>query len=453
MGYTHIELLPVMEHPLDESWGYQVVSFYAPTSRFGSPDDFRYFVDYCHRKGVGVILDWVPSHFPKDDYGLNHFDGRQIYAYENWKKGEHREWGTLVFDYTKNEVQNFLISNALFWLEQYHIDGLRVDAVASMLYLDYSRKAGEWEPNVYGGNQNLEAVDFLKRLNERVYSQFPGILMVAEESTAWSGVSRPTYQGGLGFGAKWNMGWMHDSLEYFSKEPIYRRYHQGMLTFSMVYAFSENFILPISHDEVVHGKKSLLEKMPGDEWQKFANLRLFFTYMFGHPGKKLLFMGQDFAQRAEWNCSQSLDWHLLNYPNHQGIQKIVKDLNHIYREHPACWEMDYDPQGFEWVDFHDEAASILSFIRWSKDRTELLLFTFNMTPVPRMNYRFGVPKAGFYEEILNSDASVYQGSEIGNEGGKQSEEVAWQGHSYSVNLHLPPLGASIYRWGKNDEIR
>ncbi len=446
MGYTHIELLPVMEHPLDESWGYQVVNYYAPSSRFGTPEEFMYFVDYCHQHEIGVLLDWVPAHFPKDEHGLNCFDGRQIYAYENWKKGEHRDWGTLVFDYGRAEVKNFLISNALFWLEKYHIDGLRVDAVASMLYLDYSRKDGEWEPNVFGGRENLEAVEFLKQFNEICHGRYPGILTIAEESTAWQGVSRPTYLSGLGFSMKWNMGWMHDTLEYFSREPIYRKYHQGMLTFSLLYAFSENFMLPISHDEVVYGKQSLLSKMPGDDWQKFANLRLFLAFMFGHPGKKLNFMGNDFGQWQEWNVKQSLDWHLVHDDRHRQIQNFMKSLNHLYQQYTAFYELDFDSRGFEWIDFSDAESSVISFLRWSSDHQNLLIFTFNMTPVPRMGYRIGVPHSGFYEEILNSDASEFGGSGIGNWGGIQADQTYCHGRPYSIHANLPPLAANIYHW-------
>lgn len=446
MGYTHVELLPVMEHPLDKSWGYQVVNYFAPTSRFGKPEDFMYFVDHCHVNGIGVILDWVPAHFPRDEYGLASFDGREIYAYGSQKKGEHKEWGTLVFDYGRNEVRNFLISNALFWLDRYHIDGLRVDAVASMLYLDYSKKEGEWEPNAFGGRENLEAIQFIKKFNEVVHAKHPGILTIAEESTAWGGVSRPTHSGGLGFGMKWNMGWMNDMLEYFTKDPVHRRFHQDMLTFSLLYAFSENFILPISHDEVVHGKRSLLEKMPGDDWQKFANVRLFLGFMFAHPGKKLLFMGNDFAQLGEWNAEQSLDWHFLDYEPHRHINQFVKDLNSLYRVHPALYEVDFESGGFEWIDFSDSDSSVLSFIRWSHDRKELLLITCNMTPVPRMRYRIGVSEAGFYEEILNSDAREYGGSGVGNLGGVQSEPMPWHHRPHSLELNFPPLGVNIFRF-------
>ncbi|MDP3919429.1 MAG: 1,4-alpha-glucan branching protein GlgB [Candidatus Omnitrophota bacterium] len=447
-GYTHLELLPIAEHPLDESWGYQVIGYYAPSSRFGSPEEFMYFVDYCHRNDIGVILDWVPGHFPRDAHGLADFDGEQIYAYANWKKGEHKEWGTFVFDYEKNEIRNFLISNALFWLEKYHIDGLRVDAVASMLYLDYARDEGQWEPNRFGGRENLEAVDFLKQFNETVHSRHPGVLTIAEESTSWPGVSHPTYLGGLGFSMKWNMGWMHDALEYFSKDPVYRKYHQGLLTFSLVYAFSENFVLPISHDEVVHGKRSLVEKMPGDEWQKFANTRLFFGYMFGHPGKKLNFMTDDIGQRREWSACASMDWDLLNYDLHKKLALFVKDLQRLYKKHPAFYELDFDSAGFEWIDFRDTDASVLSWIRWSRDRKELLLFTYNMTPTPRMRYRVGVPLQGYYQELVNSDAVEYGGSGVGNYGGFFSDTISAQGRPSSLCLNLPPLAANVFKFHK-----
>ncbi len=444
MGYTHIELLPIAEHPLDESWGYQVINYFAPTSRFGTPDDFRYFIDHCHQNQIGIILDWVPAHFPKDDHGLADFDGKQIYAYENWKKGEHKEWGTYVFDYGRNEVRNFLISNALFWLSEYHIDGLRIDAVASMLYLDYSRAEGEWEPNEHGGRDNPEAVQFLKQLNEVVHSNYPGVLTIAEESTAWPAVSRPTYMNGLGFSMKWNMGWMHDMLDYFSKEPVHRKFHQNMLTFSMLYAFTENFILPISHDEVVYGKRSLFEKMPGDDWQKFANTRLFLAYMYAHPGKKLLFMSSDFGQRSEWDASRSIDWHFMDYEPHRRLSQCVRDLNQIYKNHRALYEVDFDWPGFEWIDFSDADTSLISFARWSLDKKQLVICAFNMTPVPRMQYRVGVPRDGYYQEIFNSDAKEYGGSGIGNCGGFHSESIPWHGQSHSLHLNLPPLGAVIF---------
>ncbi|MBI4368220.1 MAG: 1,4-alpha-glucan branching protein GlgB [Candidatus Omnitrophica bacterium] len=446
MGYTHIELLPVMEHPFDQSWGYQVLGYYAPTSRFGTPEDFMYFIDVCHQHDIGVILDWVPSHFPKDGHGLAYFDGKQIYAYEGWKKGEHKDWQTFIFDYGRNEVRNFLISNALFWLEKYHVDGLRVDAVASMLYLDYSRKEGEWDPNLHGGRENLEAISFLKKFNEVVHLNHPGVLTIAEESTAWGGVSRPTYLGGLGFSMKWNMGWMHDTLEYVSKDSVHRKYHQDMLTFSMLYAFTENFVLPLSHDEVVHGKRSLFGKMPGDEWQRFANLRLFLGFMFAHPGKKLLFMGGDFAQSREWDSGTSLDWHFLDYAPHRQVHQFVKDLNAVYKKYKAFYEVDFEYQGFEWIDFSDAGASLISFIRWSRDYEDLLLVTCNMTPVPRMSYRLGVPRPGFYEEIFNSDAREYGGSGIGNLGGVRTQDISWQSRPCSIQVHFPPLAINIYRW-------
>jgi 1,4-alpha-glucan branching enzyme len=445
MGYTHIELMPVMEHPLDESWGYQVVNFFAPTSRFGKPKDFMYFINYCHENGIGVILDWVPGHFPTDPHGLANFDGNEIFAYESWKKREHKDWGTFVFDYGRNEVRNFLISNALFWMERYHIDGLRVDAVASMLYLDYSRESGEWESNQYGGNQNLEFVDFIRKLNEQLYQKFPGMVMIAEESTAWAGVSRPTFLGGLGFGMKWNMGWMHDTLQYFSRDPVYRRWDQGMLTFSLIYAFSENFMLPISHDEVVHGKKSLLEKMPGDDWQKFANLRLLLGFMYAHPGKKLLFMGCEFGQRAEWNCLKSLDWHLLGYDAHAQVQTWVKQLNQFYRNSPELYEQDFDGSGFEWIDFSDYESSVISFIRWSRDRKSFLIAVCNMTPIVRHSYRIGVPEPGCYEEMLNSDALEFGGSGVRNNGKAQSESTYWQNRKHSISATLPPLAIVVLR--------
>ena len=445
MGYTHIELLPVAEHPLDESWGYQVINYFAPTSRFGRPEDFMYFVDYCHRHNLGVLLDWTPGHFPRDAHGLAHFDGREIYGYEDWKKREHKDWGTFIFDYGRNEVKNFLISNALFWLDKYHMDGLRVDAVASMLYLDYSRGSGEWERNAYGGNENLESIYFLKRFNEIVHTEYPGVLTIGEESTAWPGVSRPTYHGGLGFSLKWNMGWMHDTLYYFSQDPIYRKWHQGTLTFSALYAFTENFVLPISHDEVVHGKCSLLEKMPGDDWQKFAGVRLFLTYMFAHPGKKLLFMGSDFGQRREWDCKYSIDWHVLNWIGHEQIQLLTKDLNTLYRKEKALHELDFEGAGFEWIDFQDSDSSVISFIRWSRDHRNCIIAVCNMTPVPRLGYRIGVPHPGFYREILNSDACEYGGSGVGNRGGFAADHSACHGRPYSLNLDLPPLGAVLFR--------
>ncbi len=445
MGYTHIELLPVSEHPLDESWGYQTIGYFSPTSRHGTPDGFMRFVDECHRSGIGVIIDWVPAHFPKDAHGLGFFDGTALYEHEDPRKGEQQDWGTLVFNFGRNEVANFLIASALFWLDKYHIDGLRVDAVASMLYLDYSRKAGEWVPNTFGGNENLEAVSFLKRFNEITHRYYPGIFTVAEESTAWPMVSRPTYLGGLGFSFKWNMGWMHDILTYFSKDPIHRKYHQNMLTFALLYAFTENFILVFSHDEVVHGKRSLLDKMPGDMWQKFANLRLLLAYMYAQPGKKLLFMGGEFGQWSEWDCNRSLDWHLLQYEPHRGLQAFVKEMNGLYSREASLHEVDFSPEGFEWIDFGDYENSIVSFVRKAKDGDDLLLFVFNFTPVPRRGYRIGAPRSGFYAEIMNSDSALYWGSDVGNEGGLSADPIPWHGRLFSLNLTLPPLGALVLK--------
>jgi 1,4-alpha-glucan branching enzyme len=438
MGYTHIELLPVSEHPFDGSWGYQVTGYYAPTSRFGNPDEFRYFVDRCHQAGIGVLLDWVPGHFPKDAFGLAEFDGTDLYEHADPRMGEHKDWGTLIFNYGRNEVRNFLIANALFWFDEYHIDGLRVDAVASMLYLDYSRQPGEWIPNVFGGRENLDAIYFLKRFNEVSYERFPGIITIAEESTAWPGVSRPTYLGGLGFGFKWNMGWMHDFLSYMEKEPVYRRYHQGDITFSLLYAFHEQFILVLSHDEVVHGKGSLYDKMPGDRWQKFANLRMFYAWMYAHPGKKLLFMGGEFGQTREWNHDQSLDWHLNQYPEHDGLRRLVQHLNWTYRNEPALFDQDDSYDGFEWIDFHDSDNSVVAFVR--KSRTgESIAFVINATPVVREAYRVGVNGEGWWEEIINTDAQTYGGSNVGNFGGQYAEPTPWQGKSHSLLLRLPPL--------------
>jgi len=438
MGYTHIELLPIAEHPFEGSWGYQVTNYYAPTSRFGTPDELRHFIDKCHQTGIGVIIDWVPAHFPKDAHGLAEFDGTDLYEHMDPRQGEHQDWGTLIFNYGRNEVRNFLIGNALFWLEKYHIDGLRVDAVASMLYLDYSRQAGQWIPNVYGGRENLDAIYFLKRCNEVCYEKFPGIMTIAEESTAWPGVSRPTYLGGLGFGFKWNMGWMHDFREYISLDPIYRRFHHNYITFSLLYAFQEHFILVLSHDEVVHGKRSLIEKMPGDEWQKFANLRMFFAWMYGQPGKKLLFMGGEFGQRHEWNHNESLNWHLLELPRHDGLRRLVQHLNYTYKSEPALWEQDDTYEGFEWIDFHDADNSVVSFLRKSS-RGDVVVFVVNATPVVRYNYRLGVPHAGFYREVINTDAETYGGSNVGNYGGAQSENTAWMAREHSILIHLPPL--------------
>ncbi|MCL6647074.1 MAG: 1,4-alpha-glucan branching protein GlgB [Chloroflexi bacterium] len=445
LGYTHVELLPIAEHPLDASWGYQVTGYYAPTSRFGTPHDFMYFVDYLHQHGIGVILDWVPGHFPRDGHGLAWFDGTHLYEHADPRRGEHPDWGTLIFNYGRNEVRSFLLSNAVYWLREYHLDGLRVDAVASMLYLDYSRKAGEWVPNQYGGRENLEAIAFLKMFNEVVHGEFPGAITVAEESTAWPLVSRPTYAGGLGFTYKWNMGWMHDTLQYFRRDPIYRSFHQGELTFSLIYAFSENFVLPLSHDEVVHGKGSLIGKMPGDWWQQFANLRLLYGFQYGHPGKKLLFMGGELGQWNEWSEATELDWGLREWPMHRGLMRYVEDLNRLLIREPALHEVDFDWTGFEWVDFHDAAQSVLSFLRKAKDPDDWLLFVFNLTPLPRHNYRIGVPSPGYYRELLNSDSEVYGGSNVGNLGGVQAEPVPAHGRPWSLRLTLPPLAVIVMK--------
>ncbi|HET6516231.1 MAG TPA: 1,4-alpha-glucan branching protein GlgB [Thermodesulfovibrionales bacterium] len=445
MGYTHLELLPINEHPLDASWGYQTIGYFAPTSRFGEPKDFMYFVDRCHQEGIGVILDWVPAHFPTDGHGLGFFDGTFLYEHEDPRKGFHPDWGTKIFNYGRAEVRGFLLSNALFWFDKYHIDGLRVDAVASMLYLDYSRKEGEWIPNVYGGRENLEAIDFLKKFNEVSHQYYPGILTVAEESTAWPHVSKPTYLGGLGFSMKWNMGWMNDTLEYFSKDPVHRKYHHGNLTFSLLYAFTENFALPLSHDEVVHGKGSLLSKMPGDIWQKFANLRLLYGFMFGHPGKKLLFMGGEFGQWDEWNFDKSLDWHLLEFDPHERLRRFVQELNRIYRSEPSLHEIDFDYKGFEWIDFHDVEGSIVSFLRRAKDPSDFTVFVCNFTPVPRLGYRIGVPEPGFYREILNSDSVYYGGSNMGNGGGVLAKHEPFQLRPYCLSITLPPLAVVVFK--------
>ncbi len=445
MGFTHIELMPVMEHPFDGSWGYQVTNYYAPTSRFGNPDEFRNFVDRCHQEGIGVILDWVPGHFPKDAHGLAKYDGTCLYEHEDPRLGEHMDWGTLIFNYGRNEVRNFLIGNALYWMDEYHVDGLRVDAVASMLYLDYSRKEGEWVPNKFGGRENLEAVDFLKRCNEVCYERFPGIVTIAEESTSYPGVSKPTYLGGLGFGFKWNMGWMNDSLRYIALDPIHRRYHQSEITFSMVYAFSEHFMLVLSHDEVVHGKGSMIGKMPGDDWQKFANLRMFIAWMWGHPGKKLIFQGMEFGQFAEWNHARSIDWHLKDAHLNQGMSRLVQHLNWLYRSEPALFDQDDSYDGFEWIDFSDADNTVWSFLRKSK-AGDILLFIVNATPVVRPNYRVGVPKAGFYEEVLNTDAGNYGGSNVGNYGGKYADQQWWQDREHSILVDLPPLAVSAFKY-------
>jgi 1,4-alpha-glucan branching enzyme len=446
MGYTHIELMPVMEHPLDASWGYQVLGYFSPTSRFGTPDGLQYQVDLCHQNDIGVILDWVPAHFPRDAHGLARFDGSALYEYEDPRKGEHRDWGTLIFNYGRNEVRNFLIASGLFWLDKYHVDGLRVDAVASMIYLDYSRQPGEWVPNIYGGNENLEAIDFLKRFNELAHQHYPGVMVIAEESTAFTGVSRPTYLGGLGFTFKWNMGWMHDTLSYIEKEPIYRKYHHDSLTFGLIYAFAENFVLVVSHDEVVHGKRSLASKMPGgDQWQQFANLRAYLGFMFTHPGKKLLFMGAEIAQWREWSEERSLDWHLLQWEPHQKLQRYLADLNRFYRSEPALYQVDDSYAGFEWIDFHDWENSCIAYMRKAKDPSDHLVVVCNFTPVPREGYRVGVPEQCFYAEVLNSDSEVYWGSNMGNRGGFESQPIPWQGRPCSLELTLPPLSVCVFK--------
>lgn len=445
MNFTHVELMPIAEHPLDLSWGYQVVGYFAPTSRFGSPDDFAYFVDVMHQNGIGVIVDWVPSHYPRDGHGLGNFDGTHLYEHQDERQGEHKEWGTYVFNYGRYEVSNFLISNALFWLEKYHIDGLRVDAVASMLYLDYARKDGEWLPNQYGGRENIEAINFMKRLNERVYLEHPDVLVVAEESTAWPQVSKPTYLGGLGFGLKWDMGWMHDTLEYMQHEPIHRKYHHNKLTFRGLYAYSENFVLALSHDEVVYGKKSLLSKMPGDDWQKFANLRLLYGYMYTITGKKLIFMGGEFGQFNEWYHEASLDWHLLNYPLNHGVHTWMKDLNKIYKEEPALYELENGGTSFEWIDCTDYEQSIFTYMRNAKDPKNNLVIACNFTPVPRHNYMIGVPHGGYWKEILNSDAVIYGGSGQGNYGGVEASPVSFHGRRNALVLTLPPLSMLMFK--------
>jgi len=444
LGYTHLELMPVMEHPFSGSWGYQVTGYFAPTSRFGTPDDFRYFVDCCHQADLGVILDWVPGHFPRDAHGLWRFDGTALYEHADPRQGEHREWGTLIFNYGRNEVRNFLLSNALYWLREFHIDGLRVDAVASMLYLDYAREQGEWIPNRFGGRENLEAIDFLKRFNELVHQE-PGAISIAEESTAWPGVSRPVYTGGLGFTMKWNMGWMHDMFQYFAKDSVFRKYHQQLITFSMLYAFTENFVLPVSHDEVVYGKRSLIYKMPGDEWQRFANTRAFLAYMFAHPGKKLLFMGTEFGQTSEWNHDAQLEWRLLQYPIHYKLQTMVKELNWLYRREPALFEVDDSYQGFEWIDLQDAESSIITFIRFARNREDFIVFACNFTPVPREGYRIGVPKPGLYRELFNTDSELFGGANLGNAGAVMAEEISFHGRSASLNVTIPPLAVVAFK--------
>jgi len=444
MGFSHIELLPITEHPYDPSWGYQATGYYAPSSRFGSPDDFRYFVDYCHQNDISVLLDWVPAHFPKDAFGLARFDGEAVYEHADPRRGEHIDWSTLIFNYGRHEVRNFLLSSAMYWIEEMHIDGLRVDAVASMLYLDYSREEGEWVPNQYGGRENLEAIDFLRQLNTAVHEQHPGVLMMAEESTSYPMVSRPVHVGGLGFDMKWNMGWMNDTLSYIENEPVHRKYHHNMLTFSMLYAFTENFLLPFSHDEVVHGKQNMLNKMPGDEWQRHANLRLLYTYMFTHPGKKLMFMGCEIGQGPEWNSAQTLDWYVLDYPLHQGLQRAVKDLNHLYHNTPALYRNEFDWHGFEWIDCNDADQSVLSYLR--KDGNDFALIIVNFTPEPRYGYRIGVPEAGVYQEVFNSDASIYGGSNLGNGAATLvAEEMAWMNQTHSLALTLPPLAGIVLK--------
>jgi 1,4-alpha-glucan branching enzyme len=440
LGFTHVELLPVMQHPFSGSWGYQITGFYAPQSTFGTPDDFRDLVDRLHARGIGVILDWVPAHFARDAWGLAQFDGTELYEHSDPRRGSHPDWGTLVFNLGRTEVRNFLLANALYWLEEFHVDGLRVDAVASMLYLDYSRRADEWVPNEFGGNENLEAVSFLQECNRLVYAHEPGVILAAEESTAWPGVSRPTYVGGLGFGFKWNMGWMHDTLDYFSREPVHRRFHHHQLTFSLMYAFSENFILPLSHDEVVHGKGSLLGRMPGDRWQRFANLRALYGYLWAHPGKKLLFMGGELAQEAEWSYNRSLDWHLLEEAGHAGVQALVRELNRLYRSEPALWEVDFSPEGFRWLEPNDADANVLAFLRLSDGGRRRLVCICNLSPVPRYGYRVGMPGPGRWVELLNTDSAYFGGSGVGNLGAVEAEAVPWHDQPYSAEVTLPPLG-------------
>jgi 1,4-alpha-glucan branching enzyme len=442
LGFTHVELLPITEHPLDGSWGYQTTGYFAPTSRFGTPDDFRYFVNHLHANGIGVLLDWVPAHFPRDRHALANFDGTALYEHADPRKGEHRDWGTLIFNFGRNEVRNFLISSAVYWLEEFHLDGLRVDAVASMLYLDYSREPGDWLPNQYGGRENLEAVEFLRELNRVTHELHPGTLMIAEESTAWPQVSRPTWLGGLGFSMKWNMGWMHDTLSYLAKDPVYRHYHHDLLTFGILYAFTENFVLPFSHDEVVHGKGSMLGKMPGDEWQKFANLRLLYTYMFTYPGPKLLFMGCEFAQSKEWNEQEALAWSQQDLPYHKGIKTLFGDLNRLYKAQAPLHQIDFEDGGFEWIDCHDSSQSVLSYLRKDLQGNELVVIL-NFTPVPRKNYRIGLSRPGNYLEIMNSDSTYYAGSNLGNNGLITAQARSWMGRDYSAELTLPPLAGVV----------
>jgi len=443
LGFTHIELMPITEHPLDASWGYQTTGYFAPTRRFGSADDFRYFIDHCHQNNIGVLLDWVPAHFPKDAFALARFDGSPLYEHEDPRRGEHRDWGTLIYNFGRNEVKNFLLASALFWLEEFHLDGLRVDAVASMLYLDYSREENDWIPNIHGGNENLEAIDFLRELNSLTHDQQPGTVIIAEESTAWPQVTRPTDMGGLGFSMKWNMGWMHDTLKYMAEDPVHRQHHHNQLTFGLLYAFTENFVLPFSHDEVVHGKSSMLYKMPGDDWQRFANLRLLYIYMFTYPGKKLLFMGCEFGQGNEWNHENQLDWHVLDYPLHQGIKHLLADVNSLYRKEAALYQLDFEHLGFEWLDCDDSQHSILAYVR--KEEHSHVLVILNFTPVPRENYRIGVPLPGAYREIINSDSQYYGGSNIGNAGLVQTESTACKGRQHSIILNLPPLAGLVLK--------
>ena len=446
MNFTHVEFMPIMEYPYDPSWGYQLTGYFAPTSRFGYPDEFKYLVDKFHEKGIGVLLDWVPSHFPSDDHGLGFFDGSHLYEHPDRRKGYHQDWKSLIFNYGRNEIKSFLISNAIFWLDQYHADGLRVDAVASMLFLDYSREEGQWEPNEFGGRENLEAISFIKEMNAAVYESFPDVQTIAEESTSFPQVSRPIYTGGLGFGMKWMMGWMHDALEYFSKEPIYRKHHQNDLTFSLNYAFTENFMLPLSHDEVVYGKKAIVDKMPGDEWQKFGNLRLLYSFMYTHPGAKLLFQGGEFGQTSEWNFQGSLDWHLLDYDVHKGAQTLVKDLNKLYKKEPALHKKQFSHEGFEWIDHGDHQNSVLSFIRKGDDEKDNVVVILNLTPVPRENYRVGLPKAGTLKEVFNSDAKKYNGTNNYTNTKLSSDKKEWNGRENSIELNLPPLGMIAYKY-------
>jgi len=443
LGFTHIELMPITEHPLDASWGYQTTGYFAPTSRFGTADDFRYFIDYCHLHNIGVLLDWVPAHFPKDAFALARFDGSPLYEHEDPRRGEHRDWGTLIYNFGRNEVKNFLLASALFWLEEFHLDGLRVDAVASMLYLDYSREDNDWIPNIHGGNENLEAIDFLRELNTLTHDQQPGTVIIAEESTAWPQVTRPTDMGGLGFSMKWNMGWMHDTLKYMAEDPVHRQYHHNQLSFGLLYAFTENFVLPFSHDEVVHGKSSMLYKMPGDDWQRFANLRLLYIYMFTYPGKKLLFMGCEFAQGNEWNHEEQLDWYVLDYPLHQGIKRLLTDVNSLYRNEATLYQLDFEHQGFEWLDCDDSQHSTLAYIR--KNEHHCVLVILNFTPVPREDYRIGVPFPGAYREIINSDSEYYGGGNIGNAGLVQTDATPCNGRQHSINLNLPPLAGLVLK--------